>query len=81
MTTTVIRQKLFDYLKIVDDKKLKAIYTMVEDDINTVANDWDEDFMKELERRSKSFSDGTLKTYSWEETKRAASKKLKAKRK
>jgi hypothetical protein len=81
MTTTAIRQKLVSYLEVADDKKIKAIYTMVEDEINTQANDWDEDFIKELERRSKSFASGRAKTYSWEETKAAAIKKIKAKAK
>ena len=31
MTTTIIRKKLVEYLKVADDKKIKAIYTMVED--------------------------------------------------
>lgn len=81
METAAIRKKLVDYLKIADEKKLKAIYTMVEDEINTAANDWDEGFIKELERRSRSFAEGTAKTYSWEETKKAAIKKVKSKRK
>lgn len=81
MTTTAIRQKLMDYLQTADVKKIKAIYTMVEDEITTNSNDWDEEFVKEMESRSKSFSNGTAKTYSWEETKRAAVKKVKEKRK
>ena len=81
MTTTAIREKLVNYLQVADEKKLKAIYTMVEDEINTSANDWDDDFMKELERRSKSFINGTAKTYSWEETKQAAINKVKSKKK
>ncbi|MDR0793192.1 MAG: hypothetical protein LBE82_07770 [Chitinophagaceae bacterium] len=73
MTTIAIRQKLSDYMmNIADDKKIKAIYTMVEDEINTIENDWGEDFSKELERRSKNFAYGTGKSYSWEETKQAA---------
>jgi len=72
MTTSAIREKLVNYLQIADDKKVKAIYTMVEDEINTAANDWDEDFVEELKNRSKSFIDGTAKTYTWEETKQAA---------
>lgn len=81
MTTIAIREKLVNYLQVADDKKVKAIYTMVEDEINTEANDWDEDFVKELERRSKSFVSGAAKTYSWEETKQAAIQKVKSKRK
>ena len=81
MTTTVIRKKLADYLKVADDKKVKAIYTMVQDEISTGENDWDENFIRELQSRSRSFKNGTVKTYSWEETKRAAIKKIKSKRK
>ena len=81
MTTTVIRKKLADYLKVADDKKVKAIYTMVQDEISTGENDWDENFIRELQSRSRSFKNGTAKTYSWEETKRTAIKKIKSKRK
>lgn len=81
MTTTAIREKLVSYLRITDEKKVKAIYTMVEDDINTAANDWDEKFVKELRQRSNSFTNGTSKTYTWEETKKAITKRLKSKRK
>lgn len=34
MTTAAIRSKLADYIRIADKKKLKAIYVMVEDEIN-----------------------------------------------
>jgi hypothetical protein len=81
MTTAAIREKLINYMRVADDKKVKAIYTMVEDEINTEANDWDQDFVKELEHRSKTFLDGTAKTYTWEETKQAAIKSIKSKRK
>lgn len=72
MTTKAIREKLVKYLQVADDKKVKAIYTMVEDEINTSENDWNESFVEELNKRSKSFLDGSAKTYSWEETKQAA---------
>ena len=81
MTTAVIRKKLADYLKVADDKKVKAIYTMVQDEISTGENDWDENFIRALQSRSRSFKNGTAKTYSWEETKRAAIKKVKSNRK
>lgn len=81
MTTSAIREKLSVYLQTADDKKVKAIYTMVEDEINTQANDWDEDLIVELKKRSKSFSDGSAKAYTWEETKKAAIQRVKAKKK
>ncbi|ANI90293.1 hypothetical protein A9P82_13920 [Arachidicoccus ginsenosidimutans] len=77
MTTTAIRKRLTDYLQTADDKKIKAIYAMVEDEINTAENDWDDDFVKELEHRSKAFASGKTKTYSWEEVKQAAREKAK----
>jgi hypothetical protein len=81
MTAIAIRQKLSDYIKVADEEKIKAIYTMVSDEINTKENDWDESFVQELKSRSKSFKNGTAKTYTWEETKQAAIKNLQAKRK
>ena len=33
MTIVVIRKKLADYLKVADDKKIKAMYALLEDDI------------------------------------------------
>ena len=81
MTTTTIRQKLADYIKVADEEKIKAIYTMVSDEINTEENDWDETFVKELDKRSKGFINGSAKTYTWEETKKAALKKVQSKRK
>ena len=81
MTTTAIREKLVNYLKIADEKKVKAIYTIVEDEISTAENDWDKDFLKELNRRSRQFKKGTVKSYTWDETKKAAIERVKAKRK
>lgn len=81
MTTTAIREKLAKYLKVADDKKVKAIYTMVEDEITTSENDWDEDFINELEKRSTRAAKGIAKTYSWEETKKDAINKVNSKKK
>jgi hypothetical protein len=44
----------------------------IDDEINTNTNDWDDNFVKELERRSKDFLSGKSKSYTWEETKAAA---------
>ncbi len=77
MTTAAIRKKLVEYLQVADSDKVKAIYTMVADDIETSAHDWDASMVKELENRRKSFEKGSAKTYSWEATKDAAIKKAK----
>lgn len=81
MGTSEIRKRLTDYLQFAEDKMVKAIYTMVEDEINTAANDWDGDFIEELNRRSKSFTNGTAKTYSWEETKQLVINRVKERKK
>jgi len=81
MTTSAIREKLVSYLQVADDKKVKAIYTMVEDEINTAENDWDEEFAADLANRSRDFATGAAKTYTWEETKQAAINKVVSKKK
>ena len=81
MTTAAIRKKLTDYLKVADEQKIKAIYTMVKDEIDTEANDWSPAFIRELESRRKEVVDGSTSTYSWEETKKAALSKGKSKKK
>ena len=68
MTTTAIKKKLTNYLQVADDKKIKAIYTMVEDDIITKENDWDDDFIAEMKSRIKAYESGTLQTHILEET-------------
>ena len=35
MSTEIIREKLYSYIKVADDKKVKAIYTMLESEITT----------------------------------------------
>ena len=76
MTTAIIRKRLTDYMQIADDKKVKAIYAMVEDEINTAENEWDEKFIGELVRRSKAFATGKAKAYTWEDVKHAAKQKV-----
>jgi hypothetical protein len=78
MTETKIRERLAEFCKTGDLKKVKAIYTMVEDDIME-AEEWSESFIKELDRRTNSFLDGSAKTYSLEEAKRMAREQVKQK--
>ena len=52
MTTTAIREKLQDYIKVADDKKIKAIYTILEDEITTETEWWNDNVFVKEDRKS-----------------------------
>jgi hypothetical protein len=61
MRTTEIRQKLFDYIRVADDKKVKAIYTIVENEIQEESTIWTDEFLEELNKRTAEFESGKIK--------------------
>jgi hypothetical protein len=66
MNTISIRQKLHKYIEIADDKKIQAIYTMIEDDLVDQINWWeDEDFIANLDLISNQLKNGTDKGVVW----------------
>jgi len=68
MTTSNIRHKLYDYIRVAEDKKVKAIYTTLEDEIEEAYDYWnDKDFIAELEKRSADYKSGKSKAISWED--------------
>ena len=70
MRTSTIREKLYDYIRFADDKKIKAIYTMVEEDLVTRSSPWDNpEFITELDRRVAEYELGEVKMSTWEEVK------------
>jgi hypothetical protein len=70
MNTATIRQKLYEYIKVADDKKVKAIYTIVEDEINELHEWWnDKKMIDELDRRSADLKSGKDKGIEWVELK------------
>ena len=79
MTTKIIREKLLKYISSADDKKVKAMYTLLEGDMSIASGVWEAEVEQELVNRSESFKNGTAKTYTWEETKQAAVERHKAK--
>jgi hypothetical protein len=58
MNTTAIRQELHNYLEVADDKKLKAIYVMVEDEIKDTTVEYTDEFKAELDRRVNHYLNG-----------------------
>lgn len=71
MNTSTIRKKLSEYIKVADDKKVKAIYTIVEREINEMDHWWDnKDLIGELNSRSEDLKSGKDKGIGWEELKK-----------
>jgi len=69
MKTIGIRQKLHHYIETAQDKKIKALFTMVEDEIEETYDHWqDENFVKELQRRESNYLNGTAKTFTLEQS-------------
>ncbi len=81
MTTSAIRQKLHNYLEVADDKKIKAIYVMMEQAIEESAVEYSDDFKKELDNRFTSYKNGKAKTLTAAESKKRIQKLLKSGRK
>lgn len=65
MTISAIREKLYDYIRIADDKKIKAIYMMLEDEI-TEDIQWrnDNPFVRELDRRHTDWKSGKEEAFT-----------------
>ncbi|HEY4288112.1 MAG TPA: hypothetical protein VGN00_13495 [Puia sp.] len=75
MTTATIRTKLADYIRIADEKKLKAIYVMVEDEINDAEPvNYTPGLKSELDRRVAHYLDGGKMVSPAEMNKRLRSK-------
>jgi hypothetical protein len=58
MTTLAISQQLHNYLEVADDKKIKAIYTMMEAEIKERTVEYTDDFKSELDKRQATYKSG-----------------------
>jgi hypothetical protein len=61
MNPLQIRHSLHEYIRFADEKKVKAIYTIVEEEIKEKHEIWNESFVKELQRRSNQMEAGKIK--------------------
>jgi hypothetical protein len=69
MTAIAIREKLQDYIKTADDRKIRAIYLMLENDIEQAADWWKTPaFVKTLDKEYKNWQQGRIKGYTIDET-------------
>ncbi len=60
MTIVTIRKKLSDYLLVADDKKIKAIYTLLENDINQSEPVSIEQYNKEIDEAMEAIKQGEV---------------------
>jgi len=72
MTTSIIKNKLHHFIENADLKELKKVYSFLEDELEqSLDSIWENnDFVKELERRSDEIKSGKVKGISWERIKR-----------
>ena len=77
MSTTVIRQKLHSYLEIANDKKVKALYTMMQEDIEVAEVKYPDEFQKELDNRYADYKTGKVKALTATQSHKRVQKILK----
>lgn len=74
MNTLGIRQKLHSYLEIADDKKVEAIFTILEEDIEESSIEYSDELKKELDKRHEDLKSGKAKAISAKDSKRRIEK-------
>ncbi len=73
METQEIRKKLQNYIESAEEEKIKAIYTVLENDINAVYDHWDDpEFVAEMDSRVRELESGEVKGSTWQEIKQRA---------
>lgn len=70
MTVAAIRKKIKTYVDDVDDKKVKALYTLLEEEIEvSVGFTLTKEHLRILDEEHALHLSGKTKSYSWEEAK------------
>ena len=67
MTNAAIRQQLHQYIDTSDDKKIEALYILLQDNIETQYKFSDDD-LSELHERAEQYLKGDVQTYSVDES-------------
>lgn len=78
MTTEDIRLKLHHFIETAGDKKVKAIFTMVEEEIEETYGHWkDKSFLAEINRREEAYKKGKTATYTLDQVVSRAKRSIK----
>lgn len=80
MTTDTIRQQLHSYLEIADDKKVKAFYTLMKEDIKESGVEYTPELKTELDSAYAAYKKGQTKMVSSAESKKRIGKILKTRK-
>jgi hypothetical protein len=78
-TTNTLREKLHHYIDHVEDKKIKAFYTIVESDIENEGTIYTPEFKAELDQRQEDYKNGKTKLITASESKKRMQKLIKGK--
>lgn len=71
MKSAEIRERLHHYINSAEDKKVKAFYTIIEQELNNEQEIWDNpEVLKELNKRSKDYHQGKVTGKSWKDVKK-----------
>lgn len=81
MDTAAIRQQLHNYLEVADDKKIKALYTIIEKEIQENEFEYSDELKDELDKRYSEYKNGTAEIITAAESKKRIEKILNAVRK
>ena len=74
MTAATIKRKLHSYLEVADEKKIKAIYTMMEREIEDSLVDYTDELKAILNKRHEQYKNGKVKMITAKESKQRISK-------
>ena len=77
MTFTALKEKLHEYIDHADEKKVKAIYTLIEDNIEETGYVYDEETINMLEERRGDYLKSKVKGHTVEESMAFKKKELK----
>lgn len=70
MTTAAIRQKLYEYIRFADDRKVKAIYNVVSGEANESVEWWqNKELLAQVLKADADMESGVDKGVSWKEAK------------
>ncbi|HEV8081428.1 MAG TPA: hypothetical protein VGP43_11985 [Chitinophagaceae bacterium] len=78
MNTATIRQQLHNYLEVADDKKINALYTIIEKEIQEKEFEYPENLKNELDKRYAAYKNGSEKMVTASQSKKRIEKILKA---